>query len=128
MGDLKQLTSSGGQFGGSSDDYDDMKLPENTKSLFFSSWMTKFGARTQRRGSLGFSDSHLGTPPARLDDDTNSGLMDGLYQSGESEKHSTCNTKMAPSKGSDSYCEVYGITPGEEGDSYFLINKYRRRS
>jgi len=130
MSDFKALTYSGGGFGGygEHDDEDgEMKVPGNTKSLFFSSWMTRFGARTQRRGSLGFSDSHIGTPPSRLDDDSNSGFMEEKYPSGELEKYSTSKTERRPRKRNDSYSEVYGMTPGEDGDSYFLLNKFRQK-
>jgi len=141
MSGLKAITSSGGAFAhdNNNNDDDDMKVPGNTNSLFFSSWMTKFGARTQRRGSLGFNDSHIGTPPSRLDDDSNSGFIEDKYQSGELEKNSISKSPRLPRKGIDSdlygviprkqidsHSEVYGITPGEDGDSYFLMNKYRQ--
>ena len=114
MSDLKALTSSAGGCGGGRDD-DDMQIPGNSKGVFFSGWMSKLGARTQRRGSLGFSDSHIGTPPSRLDDDSNSGTMvttspkkDGLSR-----------------KRNDSNSDLYGTTPGDDGDLYFLRNKFR---
>jgi len=125
MSGLKAITSSGGAFAhdNNNNDDDDMKVPGNTNSLFFSSWMTKFGARTQRRGSLGFNDSHIGTPPSRLDEDSNSGYMEDKYPSGDLEKYPSSKCTRLSRKRNDSYSEM---TPGDDGDSFFLINKFRR--
>lgn len=126
MSDLKALTSSsrGGFGGGGGDDNDDMKIPGNSKGVFFSGWMSKLGARTQRRGSLGFSDSHIGTPPSRLDDDSNSGYLEDKFSNGalSSPKKDGLSRKR-----NDSYSELMGgMTPGDDGDLYFLRNKFRR--
>jgi len=121
MSDLKALTSSGGGFGGGGGDDDDMQVPGNSKGVFFSGWMAKLGARTQRRGSLGFSDSHIGTPPSRLDDDSNSGFMEDKFSNGASPKRNGLSRKR-----NDSYSELNGMTPGDDGDLYFLRNKFRR--
>lgn len=125
MSDLKALTSSGGGFGGGGGDDDDMKIPANSKSVFFSSWMTKLGARTQRRGSLGFSDSHIGTPPSRLDDDSNSGYMEDKFSNGALETVSP-KREFLSRKRTDSHSDSHGMTPGDDGDLYFLSNKFRR--
>jgi len=115
MSDLKALTSSASGIGGigGSDD-DDMSISTNSKGISFSGWISKFGARTQRRGSLGFSDSHIGTPPARFDEDSNSGFAEDKVVNGLSRKRN------------DSSSELHGMTPGDDGDLYFLRNKFRR--
>jgi len=127
MSDLKALTSSEGGFGGGGGggDDDDMRVPENSKSVFFSGWMSKLGAKTQRRGSLGFSDSHSGTPPSRLDDDSNSGYMEDKLKSGTMSAISTKKSGISR-KRNDSNSDLQGMTPGDDGDLYFLRNKFRR--
>jgi len=126
MSDLKALTSSGGGGFGIDGDDDDMKIPKNSKGVFFSGWMSKLGARTQRRGSLGFSDSHIGTPPSRLDDDSNSGYMDDKFSNGAMDTYSTSSKDSLSRKRNDSSSELIGMTPGDDGDLYFLRNKFRR--
>jgi len=124
MSDLKALTSSAGGFGSGGDD-DDMPIPGNSKGVFFSGWMSKFGARTQRRGSLGFSDSHIGTPPSRLDDDSNSGYMEDKFANGALVTTSPKKEGFSR-KRNDSNSDLHGMTPGDDGDLYFLRNKFRR--
>jgi len=127
MSDLKALTSSEGGFGGGGGgDDDDMKIPENSKNVFFSGWISKFGARTQRRGSLGFSDSHIGTPPSRLDDDnSNSNSLEEKFRNGTISAISSKKDGLSR-KRNDSNSDLQGMTPGDDGDLYFLRNKFRR--
>ena len=84
--------------------------------------MSKLGARS---GSLGFSDSHIGTPPSRLDDDSNSGYMDDKFSNGAMETYSTSSKDSLSRKRNDSSSELIGMTPGDDGDLYFLRNKFR---
>ena len=123
MSDLKALTSSiggGGGSGGFGGDDDDMSIPAHNKGgVFFSGWMSKFGARTQRRGSLGFSDTQIGTPPSRFDEDSNSGYMEDKFSQGLS------GSFHASRKRNDSNSDLHGMTPGEDSDLYFLRNKFR---
>jgi len=128
MSDLKALTSSDGGFGGGcgGGDDDDMRIPENSKNIFFSGWISKFGARTQRRGSLGFSDSHIGTPPSRLDDDnSNSGSLENKFRNGTISASSLKKDGLSR-KRNDSNTDLHGMTPGDDGELYFLKNKFRR--
>jgi len=129
MSDLKALTSSEGGFsGGCGGEDDDMRVPENSKNVFFSGWMSKFGARTQRRGSLGFSDSHIGTPPSRLDDDNSNSNCESLekkFRNGTISAHSLKKEGLSR-KRNDSTTDLHGMTPGDDGDLYFLKNKFRR--
>jgi len=127
MSDLKALTSSDGGFGsGCGGDEDDIRIPENSKNIFFSGWISKFGARTQRRGSLGFSDSQIGTPPSRLDDDnSNSGSLENKFRNGTVSSVSSKKDGLSR-KRNDSNTDLHGMTPGDDGELYFLKNKFRR--
>ena len=126
MSDLKALTSSDGGFGsGCGGDDDDIRIPENSKNIFFSGWISKFGARTQRRGSLGFSDSQIGTPPSRLDDDnSNSGSLENKFRNGTVSAVSSKKDGLSR-KRNDSNTDLHGMTPGDDGELYFLKNKFR---
>jgi len=122
MSDQKALTDGTGGLGRVDED---LALPPGARPIS-SGWMSglmgRLTARTQRRGSLGFNDGGLSTPPARL------GSQDEHWEGWEEGR------KLAKEEGrglarqrNDSF-NFLSSTPGGDGDQYHFKQRFRRNN
>jgi len=120
MSDKKALTSPGGHGKFHVGDEDDYGIPSGSghqKSAFFSTWISRLGGSQPRRGSVGFNEQ-TDFPPNRFAEEENSNSL-------QDSQKMTLNFGLSR-KRNESFSENFGTTPGEDCDSYFLKNKFRR--
>jgi len=114
MSDQKALTDGTGGLGRVDED---LALPPGARPIS-SGWMSglmgRLTARTQRRGSLGFNDGGLSTPPARL------GSQDEHWEGWE-------EGRGLAKQRNDSY-NFLSSTPGGDGDQYHFKQRFRRNN
>jgi len=116
MGDTKALTNGSGGFGDPNGD-EDMGIPKGARHMggWMTGWMGRLGARTQRRGSLGFTDGVNGTPPARMGSVED---MEDVQEQGRT---------LAKTR-NDSYSNFLACTPGGDGDQYNFRQRFGRKN
>ena len=114
MSDQKALTDGTGGLGRVDED---LALPAGARPIS-SGWMSglmgRLTARTQRRGSLGFNDGGLSTPPARL------GSQDEHWEGWE-------EGRGLAKQRNDSF-NFLSSTPGGDGDQYHFKQRFRRNN
>jgi len=123
MSDQKALTD--GTAAGLGRVDEDMALPQGARPIT-SGWMSglmgRLTARTQRRGSLGFNDGGLSTPPARL------GSQDEHWEGWEEgRKLAKEESRGLARQRNDSY-NFLSSTPGGDGDQYHFKQRFGRRN
>ena len=119
MSDQKALTD--GTAAGLGRVDEDMALPPGARPIS-SGWMSglmgRLTARTQRRGSLGFNDGGLSTPPARL------GSQDEHWEGWEEgRKLAKEESRGLARQRNDSY-NFLSSTPGGDGDQYHFKQRF----
>jgi len=117
MSDQKALTD--GSSGGLGRLNEDLAMPPGAKPIgtgWMSGLMGRLTARTQRRGSLGFNDGGLSTPPARI------GSQDEIAWEGWEE-----GSRGQLGKRNDSF-NFLSSTPGGDGDQYHFKQRFRRNN
>merc|ERR1719264_334598 len=114
MSDQKALTDGTSGLGRLDED---MALPAGARPIS-SGWMSglmgRLTARTQRRGSLGFNDGGLSTPPARM------GSQDEHWEGWE-------EGRGLAKQRNDSF-NFLSSTPGGDGDQYHFKQRFRRNN
>jgi len=119
MSDKKALTSSSdhGKFHiGDEDDYGVPSGSGHQKSAFFSTWISRLGGSQPRRGSVGFNEQ-TDFPPNRFQEEENS---NSFHDAPKAELN------FGSRKRNESFSDNFGASPGEDCDTYFLKNKFRR--
>jgi hypothetical protein len=127
MADTKALTGGsgggGGGLGGGCEE--EMAVPRGARAGqgWMAGWMGRLGARTQRRGSLGFSDGGQGggTPPARM------GSVDEFDQLPGWEQQEAGGRSLAKVR-NDSYPNFLATSPGsgdQSGDQFHFRQRLR---
>ena len=117
MSDQKALTD--GSSGGLGRLNEDLAMPPGAKPIgtgWMSGLMGRLTARTQRRGSLGFNDGGLSTPPARI------GSQDEIAWEGWEEGRGQLGKQR-----NDSF-NFLSSTPGGDGDQYHFKQRFRRNN
>ena len=117
MSDQKALTD--GTSGGLGRLNEDLAMPPGAKPIgtgWMSGLMGRLTARTQRRGSLGFNDGGLSTPPARI------GSQDEIAWEGWEEGRGQLGKQR-----NDSF-NFLSSTPGGDGDQYHFKQRFRRNN
>ena len=118
MSDQKALTD--GSSGGLGRLNEDLAMPPGAKPIgtgWMSGLMGRLTARTQRRGSLGFNDGGLSTPPARI------GSQDEIAWEGWEEG----SRGQLGKQRNDSF-NFLSSTPGGDGDQYHFKQRFRRNN
>ena len=99
---------------------EDLAMPPGAKPIgtgWMSGLMGRLTARTQRRGSLGFNDGGLSTPPARI------GSQDEIAWEGWEEG----SRGQLGKQRNDSF-NFLSSTPGGDGDQYHFKQRFRRNN
>ena len=117
MSDQRALTGPDVPGGGLGRVDEDLALPAGARPIS-SGWMSglmgRLTARTQRRGSLGFTDGGLSTPPARM------GSQDEHWEGWE-------EGRGLAKQRNDSF-NFLSSTPGGDGDQYHFKQRFRRNN
>jgi len=125
MGDTKALTDTSSTGGFHSDGGDgDMAIPRGAKPIagWMTGWMGRLGARTQRRGSLGFNDGHgMNTPPAHMGSVEEVDSVDVGLEQGKETGRPLGKTR------NESFTNFLTCTPGGDGDQFHFRQRFGRK-
>jgi len=122
MGDQRALTDgTGGVCRGTEEE---LAIPRGGRPIgpgWMSGWVGRLAARTQRRGSLGFTDGGLSTPPARL------GSQDDHWEGWEAAEGQEEGRPLSKLRNESFPGSLLSSTPGGDGDQYHFKQRFSRR-